>query len=186
MLMLMLMRDRTTFPDIGVRRIRDIGPRLRHAMCAAAFIIALPGHAAEDPQSTVPTVGGVMRVVQGEAGNRLTLNGKPIYRVEGGKTFAMEDGVVVIKQKFRVGANDAVLVQTNCGGSACAYSILWFVTVTPAGKPSVSDGIDADADGTAEVKVAGDHLAVTTVTMDGRRKKTQRWVYANGAVKVAR
>jgi hypothetical protein len=183
------MRTPTTFPDIGARRIRELGSRMRHAICAAVFIIAIPAHAADDPQTTAPTVGGLMRVVyvKDELVNRLTLNGKTIYRIEGGKPYAMDDSHVVIKQKFRVGANDAVLVQTNCGGSGCGgYSTLWFVTVTPAGKPLVSDGMDADEEGTAEVKVAGDQLSITTVTMDGRRKKTHRWAYANGAVKVAK
>lgn len=142
-----------------------------------------PAKAADESARVIKTVGGTLTVAQSGPGQRLLLNKKPVERMEGSRRFVVEDDSVALKQVFRVGPDDVALVQTNCAGSACGgASTLWLVTVTPAGKVTVSDGMDADEQGNAELKMVGDQLVVTTTTVDGRRKKTNSWTYANGKI----
>jgi len=159
-----------------------LGAKRLLVACVVQSLIAIQAHAADAPGTAMQTVGGQLRVEMHDGVNRLTLNGKPVYYVESGKRpFAVEDSIVVIKKKFRVGADDVVLVMTNCGCSGVPDSSLSFVTVTPAGKPTVSESMtDTGETGDIEVKAVGDTLTATTVTVLGRRQQTHRYVFANG------
>ena len=132
-------------------------------------------HAAEDPSTEMKTIGGVLRVVNEQFSPHLVLNKKKISGID--------NDSITLKQKFNVAGNDVVLVQQNCSGSSCSYSNLNFVTITSTGKITVSESMDADEGGTAEVKAVGDTLIIKTETYEGRRKKTSTWIYANGNVK---
>jgi hypothetical protein len=139
--------------------------------------------AADDPETAMKTVGGELRVagdVLSPNGQKLTLNKKTIPGTDG--------EVVALKQRFHVGDNDIILVMNGSVGACCTeFSSLYFLTVTPTGKAMASTGndsidIDADGLGSADVKVDGNQLLITTVTVDGRRKKTHRYIFANGKV----
>jgi hypothetical protein len=139
----------------------------------------------DDPSETLKTVGGVLRVVN-HYGRRVTLNNKDVYYEKTGGEVLGGDHVS-LTQKFSVAGNDVVLVSINCGGSGCGgSSSLYVATITPAGKVTVSDAMEANEDGDADVKVTGTTLMLTTKTYDGRRSKTHRWVYANGKVAKAK
>ena len=141
---------------------------------SAVFLPYLPAYAAEDSSVEMKTIGGILRVAVEPFPPHLTLNKRRILGVE--------DDQITLKQKFKVAGNDVVLVQRNCGGSSCSYSTLNFVTITSAGKITVSEDIVADEEGDAEVNVTGDTLVIKTETYQGRRKKTSTWTYINGTV----
>ncbi len=139
--------------------------------------------AAGDPETAMKTVGGELRVAGDSLspnGQKLTLNRKAIPGTDG--------EVVALKQRFHIGENDVILVMNGNVGACCTeFSSLYFLTVTPTGKAIASTGkgsvdIDADGLGSADVKVDGNQLLISTVTVDGRRKKTHRYIFANGQV----
>lgn len=146
---------------------------------AAATAQGVPVAAAAAPIAAdqLATIGGALRVVDADPGRRLTLNGKPL---------PVEDDHVKIRQKFRVGGNDVVLVQTNCGGSACALSSLRFVTIGAGGKVTLSREMIANEEGDAQLRAEGDTLKVEIRIPERRGTRTQRWVYSAGQVQESR
>ena len=162
-------------------------PKDGAAAAPSAAVDPQPDRSANDPETVVKTAGGILRVVadQSEQPPHLTLNNRLVAGTEGGD-------FQEIKQTFHLGLNDIVLVMKGNTGTCCnTFSELYFVTVTPAGEATASTGkdsvpIESGEDGSAEVEVSGDQLSVTTVTANGRRQKTHRYVFANGKVTVSK
>jgi hypothetical protein len=152
-------------------------------VCGATIFASATASAAEGPDTMMKTVGGVLRVVEVDnVLKQLTFNNKLVSNVEGGRSFPLEESHVSIKQKFTVEGNDVVFVRINCGGSSCGgSSTLWIVLITPRGKISVLEGIEANEEGIAVVQAEGNTLKIET-TVGYRKKKTNRWTYANGKV----
>lgn len=153
-------------------------------IAAIAFFSFAPSasFANDDPEAVMKTVGGILRVVDSDEGQHLTLNNKEVLDTRDSRGAVFGDARIRLRQKHQISGNEVVLVQTNCDGTACNFSTLSFLTITPAGKYTVSDGMDADEEGWADVKLVGSTLSVTTKTYEGRRSKTHRWVYSNGKV----
>lgn len=158
------------------------------ALVMLSLILMLPARltsAAEDPETYMKTVGGVLQVEDSRYQRRLLFNGKPVTYISDGRRWKLEDDFVVLQKRYTVKNNDVVMLYTNCSGTACGgSSMVHFVTITPQGKITVSEGIitsseeGLDAD---EVKLVGDSLEFSSITFISPRKyKTERWVLLDG------
>lgn len=89
----------------------------------------------------------------------------------------MEDEFLSIERVYQIAGDDVVLVQHNCGGSACSFPSIAFITLRADGTHSVSEWFDPNTE-IKPVKV-GDKLVVDLGYHQG---KQETLTYANGEV----
>jgi hypothetical protein len=123
---------------------------------------------------SIKTVGGTLSVKAVDGSKELRLRGKKLPGIGADH--------VAIKGKFSIAGNDVVLVEDNCLGSACTISSLHFVTVTPQGKTSLSPAIELPEGEEPQVVADDLKITLTTTVFQGRKRRTETWVYANGTV----
>lgn len=148
-----------------------------------AIIVAIAASAASagplESVNEVKTVGGTLRA----ADSGVTLNKVAIK--QGGKPAKFDDNVSFVGI-YKVGEKDVVLINSQCGGSACGtFSSISVLTIGKDGT-AVLAGKDLDTDGEGYNKVVpvGNTLEIETRTVQDRRRfKTLRWVYADGQVR---
>jgi hypothetical protein len=150
------------------------------ATSAATICLGANAGPIADGVSELQTVGGTLKAHEGVP-SYITLNGKKLAKIE----FLDH---LQFTGKYSIAGKDVVMVQEQCGGSACgSFMALYLLTVEPNGKMALSSSMDTDGDGFNKVVEAPPNaLRIETRTVDGRRTKTLRWTYTNGKVTAAK
>lgn len=175
--------------DIMIAKSCNAFKRMAHLLCICTTIFALAftnsaqaERKASDPDKRMQTIGGVLQVTPLEGdynsfdNNHLYLNKKKI------PAFEVEN--VELKSKYSIAGNDVILITSYSSGSCCPWTDWYFLTITPKGAASLSDPITVTDD--PKIEVGKEKITLITTKVDGRRKKTKTWVYANGNVKEER
>lgn len=154
------------------------------------MLVPLSQHAnaASDPLRFMKTVGGALNV-EGDmyTGMRIFFNKHPLMvtSVVGSSSVKEElrDDFIELRQKYSINENDVVILYTSCSGSSCTVSDFYFLTITPAGKLTVSGPINSHKRELDEgdVKVIGSTLEISVTTMlTPRKRKMVRWKLTDG------
>lgn len=140
--------------------------------CLLIFLIffSLPACAADKIQ----TVGGILQVQDSLSDAKLMLRGRIIPKAE-------MDDIIEIKEKYRIGQNDVVLVYSNCAGTACGGTGSGkFLTIKPDGTYKVSKDFSLPDEGYLIKQVGNlvlikyeDHLKYITITYDAGKIKVK-------------
>lgn len=165
---------------------------IRSAIGWCFFVMAslafLPAMAADGSQKTIKTIGGILRVL-GEPphGQRVTLNGKSIHYVgEDDRKHPVEQDSIEIMQTYRIQESDVVLVQGMASGNCCPFRYIYLIVIDQDGKAAALGPVVGSESEDANIKIAGEKIYIETKEYEGRRSKTNRWIYADGQLRKTR
>jgi len=121
----------------------------------------------------IETVGGVLQVKEKELeGRTLYLRGKKIPKIE--------NELIDILEKYRIGQNDIVLIRDNCLGNVCVFGNGQFLTIKPDGRYNISKKFALPDEGYLTRQVGNmilvkyqDHLKYITITYDAGEIKVK-------------
>lgn len=171
----------------------QLGQTLRVLVMIVAMQISAPTLAEDLSEDKVKTVGGVLSINHDDPSGMhpLLLNKKKLLDIE-------TDQSSLIK-KFNVAGNDVILLSWATGGTCCPWKNYAFITITPSGSVAFSPALEKTISGqvlSGKIATAESDFPIftqenakitfSTVTLDGRRKKTTRWAYEEGNVKEVR